>query len=345
MGRSSYSELAQILKTFLEKIIKKLENEAHQLEGTSSYNGMSLDLQKQIEAINTRIADVKNYTNKLNGIQRCGQKKIETKLPDGSKLLQVDSQLSGNMHNIQTMNEYANKVYYNSTISSADGRICYEESLVDGKEAGKVFTELKPKVIDGQVRNVVSYYEEDVKIPNTGSKTKLILSVDGEPPMRETVNDENKDIRIKVETEPERYYRREETTPILDKNGKQIGMRTSISQEEPMGAKKSDIYREVYDSGYGQPPRSIETRVNYDDRGGITSAWILEDGKMIQNLRKNSKGEIKMRAFDRNSGEYIDGKYPLDAAIMVYGGTNDNHFPSLALDIEGETMGYRWKLL
>lgn len=331
MGRSSYSELAQMLKEFLEKIIMKSKNEVHHLEEKSSYKGITLDLQKQIEAINTRVADAKNRMNKLNGIQRLRQKKIETKLPDGSKILQVNSQLSNAMHNLQTMNEYNGKIYYKSILSSNDGKISYEETLVDDKEASKAFTERGSN-------NAISYYESDIRIPNTGSKTMLIASTDGEPPMPKEINDESKDIRIKTETEPEKYYKTEETTPIFNKNGKQIGLRTIIRNEEPLGQAKSAIYKETYNSKYGKPPMSIETRLYYDNDGiGVTSAYILENGKMIQSLAKDNKGEIRMKAFDKNSGEYIDGKYSDNTAgIMVYGGTNDNPTPCLTLDISGK---------
>lgn len=156
-------------ESLMEEHIKQQRGKATGIDGVG----------KAKNAINNKIADIKNRTERLDGMQRYGQKRIETRLEDGSILKQSNSQLSGNMRNIQTINRCAGKVYYVSMLASADGKISYSENIVDSKEAGKTFTKKETEKINGRELTYTSYEEKDIRIPNTGKKIVYTNSIEG----------------------------------------------------------------------------------------------------------------------------------------------------------------------
>lgn len=206
-------------ESLMEKHIKQQRGKATGIDGVG----------KAKNAINNKIADIKNRTERLDGMQRYGQKRVETRLEDGSILKQSNSQLSGNMRNIQTINRCAGKVYYVSMLASADGKISYSENIVDSKEAGKTFTKKETEKINGRELTYTSYEEKDIRIPNTGKKIVYTNSIEGSDALvPEEIEDESKDIKLKYVYAHNKKRLYDESTPIFDEHGKQIGMLNTL---------------------------------------------------------------------------------------------------------------------
>jgi len=284
----------------------------------------------------------------IQSVERYGRKDVESVISDdGSKVLQRDTQLSGMMHNVETMNKYDGKLYYSSEIKSDDGRMSYEETIVDDKEAGKTVRIFDQKVgSNGKPYFSPVYDSSEVRIPNTGKKTVFTNSIEGSDDLvRKDIDDESKDIRLKYICDDKHNRTYDESTPIFDEHGKQIGMLRTVEVYNEEDGRYTRKRSEVYD---GNPQLSCETSVIYG-RGGIESVSILENGKLIRGLSKKRNGQIAITALDKETDTYSYDTYlPSDGEILVDGfdGVDSSEIPDLYINSHDLDGGYnpftRW---
>ena len=135
--------------------------------------------------------------------------------------------------------------------------------------------------------------------------------------------------------------KRTESTPIFDKEGKQIGIRTIFKIDSRyQGEFKPIQYKEEFFPISDKPALLYETFIEYDVDGyTIKKAFVMENNKLSQQLEQKNIKDIELCYVDEESNLYTNRIEP-GCGIIVVGGSNHYSSPQLLYSIGAEPGGY-----